>query len=237
MSLVWKSSSRGSKFERPEEVVCLLEVRSNSVDFVDKIFNVVDSDLSERFSYNSVAWKRNSLFVDFAVSSLQNELSDGFSGRIPEGHVRLNLSEKVWWSFIDSDESSVMDLSQSEQSQDSDDFRVEFVNTSDSHNERKFWLCRYIDLSGKFGLDIGISTFLLASISALTAFWWLASCYWALFKARALWALLAYLLLALNSCRAFAYLASLYSFFLCASGLGGTTFSPAIFTTIWLIIE
>jgi len=49
----------------------------------------------------------------------------------------------------------------------------------------------------------------------------------------ALWALLAYLLFALNSWRAVACLASLYSFFLCASGLGGTTFSPAIFTTIY----
>ena len=30
-----------------------------------------------------------------------------------------------------------MDLSQSEQSEDSDDFRVEFVNTSDSYNKCK----------------------------------------------------------------------------------------------------
>jgi hypothetical protein len=64
-----------------------------------------------------------------------------------------------------------VDLSQSEQSQDSDDLGVEFVNTSDSHNECESRLSGYVDLSGKFGLSVIMCTFLLASISALTAFW------------------------------------------------------------------
>ena len=109
--------------------------------------------------------------VDLAISSLENEFSDGFSGRIAESDVGLNFSEKVGRGFIDSDEGSVMDLPQSEQSQDSDDLRVEFVNTSDSHNECESGLGGYVDLSGKFGLNVTICTFLLASISALTAFW------------------------------------------------------------------
>jgi hypothetical protein len=64
-----------------------------------------------------------------------------------------------------------VDLSQSEQSQDSDNLWVEFVNTSDSNNECEFWLSGYVDLTCKFGLSIWSGTFLLASISVLTAFW------------------------------------------------------------------
>ena len=46
-----------------------------------------------------------------------------------------------------------MDLSESQQSQDSDDFRVKFVDTSDSYNECKFRLSRYINLTSKLGLN------------------------------------------------------------------------------------
>jgi hypothetical protein len=63
-----------------------------------------------------------------------------------------------------------MDLSQPKQSQDSDDLWVKFVNTSDSYNECKSWLSWYVDLTSKLGLNIWNGTFLLASISALTAF-------------------------------------------------------------------
>jgi len=171
MSLVWKSSSGSSKFEWPQEVVSFFEVGTNSVDFVDQIFNIVDAVLSKWFSYDSVWWERDSLSVDFTISSLENEFSNGFSWRISDSNIRLNFSEEVGWSFVDSNKSSVVDLSQSEQSEDSDNLGVEFVNTSDSDNECKFGLSRYVDLTCKFGLSIWSGTFLLASISALTAFW------------------------------------------------------------------
>ena len=171
MSLVWESSSGSSELEGPKEVVGFLEVRSYSVDFVDQIFDVIDAVLSEWFSYDGVWWERDSLSVDFSVSSLENEFSNSFSGRISEGDIWLNFSEEVGWSFVDSDKGSVVDLSQSEQSEDSDDFRVEFVNTSDSYNECESWLSWYVDLTSELGLNIWIGTFLLESISALTDFW------------------------------------------------------------------
>ena len=171
MSLVWESSSRSSKFEWPQEVVSFFEVGTNTVDFVDQIFNVVDTVLSKGFGNDCVWWERDSLSVDLSVSSLENEFSNSFSGRVSESDVWLNFSEEVGWSFVNSDKSSVVDLSQSEQSEDSDDFRVEFVNTSDSYNECESWLSWYVDLTSELGLNIWIGTFLLESISALTDFW------------------------------------------------------------------
>ena len=129
---------------------------TNSVDFIDQIFNVVDTVLSKWLSYDSVWWKRDSLSVDFTISSLEDEFSDGFSWRISESDVRLNFSEEIWWSFVDSNKGSIVDLSQSEQSQDSNDFWVELVNTSNSDHECEFGLSGYINLSSKFGISSGI---------------------------------------------------------------------------------
>ena len=170
MSLVRKPTSGSSKLEGPKEVVCFLEVRSNCVDFVDQVFNVVNTVLSEWFRYDSIWWERDSLSMDLSISSLENEFSNCFSWRISEGDVWLNFSKEVGWSFVDSDKGSIMDLSQPKQSQDSDDLWVKFVNTSDSYNECKSWLSWYVDLTSKLGLNIWNGTFLLASISALTAF-------------------------------------------------------------------
>jgi hypothetical protein len=46
-----------------------------------------------------------------------------------------------------------VDLSKSENSQDSEDFGVEFVDTSDSDNKGKFGLGGDVNLSGKFRLS------------------------------------------------------------------------------------
>ena len=54
------------------------------------------------------------MLVDFAISSLVNELSDSLSGRISEGDVWLNFSDEVSSGLVDSDEGSVVQLSQSQ---------------------------------------------------------------------------------------------------------------------------
>ncbi len=63
-----------------------------------------------------------------------------------------------------------MDLSESKNSEDSDDFRVEFVDTSDSDDEGKFGLGSNMDLTCEFCLDKVDCTCLLAVISASVDF-------------------------------------------------------------------
>lgn len=69
--------------------------------------------LCEALIDDGVGGKWNSLFVYFSVSSLENEFSNSFSGRVAEGDVWLYFTEEVGGSFVDSDENSVMKLSQS----------------------------------------------------------------------------------------------------------------------------
>ena len=58
--------------------------------------------------------------VNFAVSSLVNEFLDVFSGRISESDVRLNFSKEVYGGFIYSNKSTVVKLTKSEESKNSD---------------------------------------------------------------------------------------------------------------------
>ena len=47
LGLSGESSGRRTKLERPQEVVCLLEVRSNGDDLVDEVSSTVDSYAGE----------------------------------------------------------------------------------------------------------------------------------------------------------------------------------------------
>ena len=109
--------------------------------------------------------------VNFAESSLKDQFFDGFTRWVSVSDVGFNFSEHIDGSFVNSNENSVMELSESEESHDSDDFWVVFVNTSDSNHKCKFRLSRYVDLSSEFSLSNKKITFLLASISALLSFW------------------------------------------------------------------
>jgi len=103
---------------------------------------------------DSVIRKRDSLLVNLSVSSLKNELADSISGWISESDVRLDSAEEISRSFIDADEDTVMNLSESQNSKDSDDLGVQFVDTSDSYDEGKAGLGWDVNLSG----DLGVST-------------------------------------------------------------------------------
>ena len=118
-----------------------------------------------------VRFKGNSLSIDFTIPSLKDKFSNGFPGRISVGDIGFDSSKHIDGGFIDSNENSVVELSQSEESHYSDDFGVEFVNTSDSYDKGKSGFGGYVDLSSEFGLNNLICTFLLASISARVAFW------------------------------------------------------------------
>lgn len=84
MPLLSESSSWASKLESPEEIVGLFEMRTNSVDLIDQIFNGVDSVLGETGIDEPVIGQGNSLVVNLAVSSLVNQFSDIISGGITE---------------------------------------------------------------------------------------------------------------------------------------------------------
>jgi hypothetical protein len=166
-----EASSGGSQLEGPQEVVCLLEVLANGLDFVDEVFHGVDVLLSEGLAHDLVAGEGDSLLVDLAETALEDQLSDGFPRRIAESDVGLHSSEQVGGGLVNSHEDSVVDLSQSKDPEDSEDLGVELVNTSDPDDEGELGLGGDVDLSGEFGLSGWVGTCLRAVISLALAFW------------------------------------------------------------------
>jgi hypothetical protein len=66
-----------------------------------------------------------------------------------------------------------MNLSESKQSKDSDDFGVELIDTSDSGNKSKSWLSGYVNLTSEFCLsaciDFSLSGGLISSFVLLSS--------------------------------------------------------------------
>jgi hypothetical protein len=153
MTLGVESSSGASKLEGPQEVVGFLEVLAAAGDLVDEVLDGVDLVLSEDLLHDVVVFEGNSLSVDLAVTSLEDELPDGILGRVTIGDVGLNSSEHIDGGFVQLDEDTVVDLSESEESHDSDGLGVEFVNTSDSNHKGDFGFSRYVDLTGELSLN------------------------------------------------------------------------------------
>jgi len=135
VSLVVESTLGRAELERPHEVVGFLEVRSDSVELVDQVFNADDLLLSENLFDDFVGSDGNSLLVDLTETSLVDQVRDGVSGGISESDVRFDLLDHVKSSSVDSNEGSVVDLSESEQLKDLSDLRSQIVDTSDSDHK------------------------------------------------------------------------------------------------------
>jgi hypothetical protein len=118
VSLGGKALLGRAELEGPEEVVGLLELGTNGDNLVDEVLNASEADLAESSLYDGVVTQRNSLAVDLAVASLVDKLSDQTLRRIAVGNVGLNSSDHVPGSLVESNEHSVVELSQSQELED-----------------------------------------------------------------------------------------------------------------------
>lgn len=122
-----------------------------SLDFVDQFFGAGDSGvLTNGVVDHEVAGEWDSLSVDLTVSSLVNQLGNGLSVWNSVGDPWLDDSEHVHGGLVVLEEDSVVDLSQSEESQNLLWFWGDGVDTLHSDDEENL----------RFGWDIDGSIFL-----------------------------------------------------------------------------
>jgi len=177
VSLVVESTLGGAELEGPHEVVSLLEVSSNSVEFSDQVFDANDVVLSENLFNDLVRSDRDSLLVDLSVSSLIDQLRDGVSSGVSESNIRLDLLDHVKSSSVNSDEDSVVDLSKSEQLKDLFGLRSHIVDTSDSDHKDASRFSGDVERTSSsslslevYGLLLFSSEFLVMSFTSLSIF-------------------------------------------------------------------
>lgn len=115
VSLLVEATERRAELERPEEVVDLLEVRTDGVDLVDQVLHARDAVLTEGFLDLAVAAETDALTVDATEATLVAQHTDGLQVRVAPSDVGLDLLEHVEGSLVDADEGTVVDLSQAEE--------------------------------------------------------------------------------------------------------------------------
>jgi hypothetical protein len=129
MSLLSKAFLGRVELEWPKEIVGFLEVRAHSGDFMDNVLNTHESTLSKLRFNDAVISQRDSGTVDLSVASLVNKFGNGSLGWITISNVWLNSSEHVNCSLVESDEHSVVQLSQSQKLHDLFACGVQLVDT------------------------------------------------------------------------------------------------------------
>ena len=129
VSLLFPAFSGGVELDRPEEVVGCLEVGAAGSDLVDKVFHAVDSLFAELTSDDGVVGQGDSGSVDLTAASLVDELLDGRPGGVSIGDERLNHADHVDSGFGQTDEHTVVDLSESQELHDLLGLGGKFVDT------------------------------------------------------------------------------------------------------------
>jgi len=153
------SSLWSVELEWPQETASLSEVWSNGEDFMNQIFNALNSVLSEGLFDDIVISDGDSLVVNLSVSSLVDQRFDGLEVGISEGDVRFNALQHVQSGSSQSNEDTIVDLSQSQKLQDLSWLRSQTVDTSNSDDkgELGFWFNKEVSsfLSLSSGSDEG----------------------------------------------------------------------------------
>jgi len=118
LRLVREPAARAGKLERPQEVVGFLEVRPDSVDFVDEVRTALDSHRSNTFLNDRVVRNGDALFVELAETALEDELFNSGSGGETISHVRLNKTKHSNGGLVHPDEGGVVNLTKAEELHD-----------------------------------------------------------------------------------------------------------------------
>ena len=152
LGLSGESSSGVGELEGPQKVVGLLEVGSNSVNFIDKVSGTVDANSGESFLDNRVIGNGDSLVSDLSESTLVNKLLNG----LPRGNsvcdVRLDQSEHTDGGLVQSHKGGVVELTKTEELHNLLGLGGNTDGTSNSDNKGKLGLSRDVESSLLLGL-------------------------------------------------------------------------------------
>lgn len=135
--LLAETTSRSVQLEGPEEVGGLLEVRTNSVDFMNEIFHRDNTELTENSLDLLVVHKRNTLTIQLGITTLVNEVTDSLKVGVTIGNVGLNKTEHLNGSLVQTNEDSIVDLAETEKSKDLLHLGRNLVNTTNTNHNSK----------------------------------------------------------------------------------------------------
>lgn len=170
-----EATRRVAELEGPQEVACLLEIRSDSVDFVNQVLHADDAVLTKMILNDGVVGKRDALLLTgLGIAALVDELSDRLEVRIAVGNERLDNLEHFHGGLGQSHEYTIVDLEQAQELQSLALLRVDLVDTLDAHDERKLGFSGNVvatlllgDTGEAYFLALGVAVFFDVGFGAL----------------------------------------------------------------------
>lgn len=168
-----ETTVRVGQLEGPEEVVGLLEVGANGVDLVDQILHADNAELAEVLLDDLVVGEGSALLVDLSVTTLVQKLADGLQVGVTVGNVGVDDGQHLLGSLGETNESTRVDLEQTQELEDLAGLGSNLVDTLDTDNEDELGLtlneeaallasnaveADLLALSGAVLLDVGLGT-------------------------------------------------------------------------------
>ena len=132
------------ELEGPEEVGGFLEVRTNSGDLVDKIFNTDDVVLTERLLNDRVVRDGDTLLVNLSISTLVDQTTDGLQVGITVGNIRLDQLKHLRGSLVKTNKDTIVDLQKTQKLKNLTRLRSNVVDTTNTNNKDKLLLGRNV---------------------------------------------------------------------------------------------
>ena len=142
-----------AQFERPQEVVCLLEIRSNRENLMNQILHTLDSIFAQRLGDKCIIRQWNTRAINLSVSALVDEVTDRLEVGFAVGDVGLYDLEHFLSGFGEFNEDAVVDLQETKELQDLSRFGCHFVNTYKLTMHTKNVVPFNTDDENKFGLS------------------------------------------------------------------------------------
>mmetsp|Transcript_53851 Transcript_53851/g.80363 ORF Transcript_53851/g.80363 Transcript_53851/m.80363 type:complete len:247 (+) Transcript_53851:211-951(+) len=140
LCLARESTLGVAELEGPQEVVRLLEMRSNRDQLVDEICCATDSKLAQTFLDDRVIGDRDALLVELTEATLVDKLLNGRACGVTVGDIGFDQPKHSNGSLVEADECCVVQLAKTEQLHDSLGFGRHSNATTDSNHQGNLWL-------------------------------------------------------------------------------------------------
>jgi len=134
------------QLEVPQEVVGDFEVGTNGEDLVDQILDADDAEFAKPLFDNFVGEGASSS-LELAISALVDELTDRLEVGITPCDVRIGDTQHAQRRLVQLYESSVVDLTQTQQLKDLSDSGMKSVDTPNSHHDGQLGLGRDVEVA------------------------------------------------------------------------------------------
>ena len=145
VALLRPAASWVGELEGPEEVVGMLEVGPDGMDFVHEILHADDVVFTKVVLDDFVVSERDALAADLAEAALVDELADGLEVGISIRDIGLDFAQHVQGGLVRLHEHALVDLAQAEQLEDLAGVRMELCEAAHANHEQKLRLRLFIE--------------------------------------------------------------------------------------------